>query len=713
MALSGSFNTTNYDGRYLTFAWTATQNQENNTSTISWTLTGNGNAGVGYYYAGAFKVVIGTETVYSSSTRIPLYAGTKVASGTKVITHNPDGTMSFSASAEAGIYYYAINCRGSGSWTLDPIQRGAYIETAPNFTDEDNPTITYVNPFGNDVEALEACISFTGGNDDVPYRAISKTGTSYTFNLTEEERETLRNTTFNPDGTRTIAFYIRTKINNNTYWSSSIKTLTLVNGAPVVEVSLYDTNEKTNVLTGDPTKRFVQGFSNVSYSISAYGSKGASIASYRVECGPYLNTAEVGIFNGFNPNGATAMRFTVTDSRGIVTVKELKFTVVKHELPYVWMNDAQKVETSSGGIYFDVYGAYFADWFDGTTNGSLGGKKNRVIVQYRYKIQGSEDDYTEWRDNTGTITTKMGGEPEDEWWTNQGYELYESTVSIEGLDYTATYVIQIRAIDLAVSENTPSEEYILNMVPVFHWGKGDFTTNVPFHANAPVMMLDHDEEYSEVLAYGESQHGGNEQPGLIIGQGNYNKANENPDYLGKYDTTVCGGSVLVQATNDISLIPNGTGGYLSANSENITIGGDVIRLNPGWNGYGNLTDFVIESGDDGAYAYRMWYSGVIEAWRTSTSVISFDTDVAYGSSYYSGTTYTLRTTGGASQFVAIRSVQLTAQKAPGTYGFCQPVIDSYSMSNGQVTVNFIMTDPKKITDGYVTPHVYIIGKWKK
>ena len=40
MALSGSFNTTAYSGRYLTFSWTATQNVAANTSTISWRLVG-------------------------------------------------------------------------------------------------------------------------------------------------------------------------------------------------------------------------------------------------------------------------------------------------------------------------------------------------------------------------------------------------------------------------------------------------------------------------------------------------------------------------------------------------------------------------------------------------------------------------------------------------------------------------------------------------
>ena len=98
MALSGSFNTTAYKGRYLTFSWTATQNVAANTSTLSWKLVGAG-TGSGYYMAGNFKVVIAGETVYSSTTRIELRVGTVVASGTKTITHNTDGTKAFSASA--------------------------------------------------------------------------------------------------------------------------------------------------------------------------------------------------------------------------------------------------------------------------------------------------------------------------------------------------------------------------------------------------------------------------------------------------------------------------------------------------------------------------------------------------------------------------------------------------------------------------------------
>ena len=124
MATSGSFNTSSYDGRYLTFSWSIkSQDVSTNKTVINWSLKGGGDAQYSWYESGNFKVVINGSTVYQSATRIKLYKGTTVASGTATIAHNNDGTKTFSASAEAGIYTVAVNCRGNGSWALTPIPR--------------------------------------------------------------------------------------------------------------------------------------------------------------------------------------------------------------------------------------------------------------------------------------------------------------------------------------------------------------------------------------------------------------------------------------------------------------------------------------------------------------------------------------------------------------------------------------------------------------
>ena len=125
MASSGSFSTSNYEGRYLQFSWTETsQNVSSNTTTISWTLKGAGGGNV-WYKAGNFKVTIAGETVFSSSDRIQLSNGTVVANGTYTFKHNADGTKSFTASVQAGIYTVAVNCSGSGTFTLDTIARAS------------------------------------------------------------------------------------------------------------------------------------------------------------------------------------------------------------------------------------------------------------------------------------------------------------------------------------------------------------------------------------------------------------------------------------------------------------------------------------------------------------------------------------------------------------------------------------------------------------
>lgn len=138
---SGSFNTTSAEGRYLRFNWSVDNTSiKDNYKEIYWSLVG---AGVGgYVIGGNFKVVIDGETVYSSSTRREIWVDTVIASGYKKIYHNNNGTRSFSASVEAGIYEVAVNCRGSGSWELPTIPRNAKI-TSFSVSQRDETSVLY------------------------------------------------------------------------------------------------------------------------------------------------------------------------------------------------------------------------------------------------------------------------------------------------------------------------------------------------------------------------------------------------------------------------------------------------------------------------------------------------------------------------------------------------------------------------------------------
>lgn len=124
MATSGSISSNGYQGRYVVLNWWRTSYSiPNNNTSIHWELKGAGNASSSWYYAGNFKVVIDGVQRYYSSSRIKLYNGTLIASGDVTLGHDAQGNKQFSASIEAGIYTYAVNCTASGSWWLDNIPR--------------------------------------------------------------------------------------------------------------------------------------------------------------------------------------------------------------------------------------------------------------------------------------------------------------------------------------------------------------------------------------------------------------------------------------------------------------------------------------------------------------------------------------------------------------------------------------------------------------
>lgn len=127
MALSGSFNTNSCEGRYYTFSWSATQNQSTNKSKISWSLTAAGYQG--WVAERTVNLVAAGATRYYKTDRVERTPG-QFASGSFEITHNSSGDASFSASLQVAVYYSEITATGSGSWSLNRINRGiVYIYT--------------------------------------------------------------------------------------------------------------------------------------------------------------------------------------------------------------------------------------------------------------------------------------------------------------------------------------------------------------------------------------------------------------------------------------------------------------------------------------------------------------------------------------------------------------------------------------------------------
>lgn len=331
MASSGNFSTNKYSGSLgtcgLNLSWSITsQNIVNNTSTIHWVLKSNGTMGSGQWYkAGPVTVVIGGKTVLSISSRFNMNgSGGFSRNGNVVITHNEDGSKSVSMSVKAAIYSASVNCTGSKSYTLTKINRYALINSATDFNDEGNPTITYSNPAGGDlVSGIMARLKWLNA-DGVTEEAtdwsdqLSDEGGTYTFDL-DSYRNALRAAC--PDSNSlSVTVDLKSTMSGTEYHDTKVIQMSIVNAAPQAgAVTFEDTNSAVSGVTGD-NQIIVQGQSTLHIVTAASTAlKGASISSYVIN------------FNGVNYDitsdryldiikppysGTFVATVTTTDSRG-------------------------------------------------------------------------------------------------------------------------------------------------------------------------------------------------------------------------------------------------------------------------------------------------------------------------------------------------------------------------------------------------------------
>lgn len=315
------------------------------------------------------------------------------------ITHNDDGkkTISISVSWDSD-NAYVLGDNGSQTITasanlkLTDIPRKATIVNADDFTDESNPTITYSNPAGNNVSSLQVCISLDGSTADISYRDVSKTGTSYTFNLTESERNILRNATLNSKS-RTIIYYIKTVINDVMSYTTADRTFTVINASPSVGTITYqDTNSAITTITGDP-KLIVQNKSLLSVSFTnAAPKKGASIVKHKFTLNGISKetTSQNGTvaFGAVDSASDLIMEIEVTDSRGYIGKSKLNVNMVEYK------NPSAKISLSRLNNYEDET-HLLVDGEIASING-----KNRMSIKYRNKrIDGAYGEYTIIQDN--------------------------------------------------------------------------------------------------------------------------------------------------------------------------------------------------------------------------------------------------------------------------------------------------------------------------
>ena len=372
-ASSGAFETSVYNAagsKYpdrIRVEWSSSQSVANNTSTIYWAVMSAGGWGSSqsYVMAGPVTVSIAGVTVYSRADRFQMHVGEPLGSGSFTLTHNSDGTQSFSAWAEAAIYTYAIS-----STKYD------YYVELPQIPRASNVFVLYGNTIGSqiDIGISRAVSSFThtltwrfGGRIGTIVESSSSKSITWTPPLdlssqipnSESGTGTLTCITYNGNteiGRKSISFTLKVP----SYIGPAINKF---------EPSIVPVDIKNCGL-------YVKNHTAVKWDVTAYGSYGSTIQKCTISgqnlsytftntSTSYTRTSET-----LTISGEKVYTVTVTDSRGRTASKTGRITIWDYNSPVI---------TSANSFRSNA---------DGTLNGSGEYVTHKLTASF-YTLQGN------------------------------------------------------------------------------------------------------------------------------------------------------------------------------------------------------------------------------------------------------------------------------------------------------------------------------------
>lgn len=379
MATSGTFKTSAYEGACLQFDWMLkNQSVANNQSVISWTLKGAGIKSGYWYMAGPFKCVINGTTVYQSNTRIKLYTGTVVASGELAIGHDTNGSKSFSAYAECAIYTTAVNCKGSGSWSLPDIGRASKpsLNTWPNNSPNFNIGDTIVVHMNRKSSVFTHTVVLKLGS----YSYTIGTGVTDNISLDTDRIASNLYAQMPNSNEMTGEIDVTTYSGSAVIGTSSCTIIAhVVNSNPTFNVEYEDSNSKTVAIT-ENNQYIIRNNSTLKISVNnaqALNSAMLKTITAVVNGNAYTGTLSgaTGVVNVGTVNISSDAKVTVklTDSRGNEGIREITVLVYDWSLPSAIIKLNRKNNYYSDSI-LNVNANY----------ASIGGK-NTVTIRYRTK----------------------------------------------------------------------------------------------------------------------------------------------------------------------------------------------------------------------------------------------------------------------------------------------------------------------------------------
>lgn len=481
MSTNGQINTNTAYDSYFWVKWSQSGNQDipNNRTKIAWSC------GVycGHnFYTNAIKmsaVSINGVQVYSGGTYSDFYIGDHtIASGTLDIQHNNDGTKTFSISPFTGWLYSSYNYSANGaSYTLTQIPRKATITAAADFTDLDNPTISFSNPGGF---PMDVWLEPNPVGDHLCVRTgIPNTG-SYTWELTDAERNELRNQCIGNNCPIRLGLY--SYVAGTQYSDYKDKQYTMVESEATKPAIVLGTTLNNDPIPDKFAGMWIQGKSRVDVSLTAEGKYGAKITSYWADVDGKRYTEQEFTSDVIQRDGYVDIIGYAKDSRGFTGSISMKKEVIAYSKPLVVPLDNENAilcYRSDENGKRDGNSPYL--WLKAKCSYHSVSQKNTCKLQYREKL-----------------ATEQWGD-QQQWGSQDWYDLPHQSATDDFYDALLpgeyylenSYTIQIRAVD-DIGEQDIKAFDIPTRDVALHLGKGgknvsvgsycDYTEDCTFHS---------------------------------------------------------------------------------------------------------------------------------------------------------------------------------------------------------------------------------------
>lgn len=598
MALSGSVSTNGCsgegEGRYYTLSWTATQSITNNTSTISWTLSTAGGTS-SWMTERTVYVDLAGERVFSKTAAVDRYRGT-IATGTKTISHNSDGTKSFSVSLGAAIYYSDVRCTGSQTFTLDTIARASTLSVSDG-TLGVKTTLTADRKSSSFKHTLTwECGSYSG--------TLASASTATSWDFTPE----LKLAAGAPYGQKVYCSYKLSTYNGSTLVGTDSKAawFTIPDSVkPSCSLSLSDSKGYASTYGG-----YIQGESQLSVTINVTQAYSSPISRYSASANGASYSTQTFATSVLKTSGTNTISATVTDGRGRSGSASSNITVLAYSRPRI---TNLKVRRCNADGTENDRGGYGKISFHCTITALS--NKNTKTCSMQYRQSGA----TTWT-NAPAITlsaydqdcnppviqmsdahsyevqinlTDRFGTTSAVTSISTGYCLYHIPASGKGITFGGIaegngFNVKM---DATFAENVDAKKAIyMNGADTFHKDSSGNLQVVPStHFNGGLT------ETIPSLYYGDCN--------ALLTSGHY--------YIGNAGSNKPGSGLNGWLTVKVY----GDAAYCS--QEYITYTGlryRRMRDNGTWGSWIQEADFVVEQGTSGIWTYRKWNSGLAEYW---------------------------------------------------------------------------------------------------